>query len=85
MLERGQNDTARHVLAEALRLNPVNLEGLKLRYQMLPGDVSTFERAEALMAIFRANPAQPEYAGAGGSIVCRRIAEDAISWYRLAS
>ena len=36
LLDRGQEQQSRNVLAEALRANPVSVEGLQLRYAMLP-------------------------------------------------
>ncbi len=82
LLERGQDETARNVLAEALRLNPLSGEGLRLRYNMLPPNVSSFERAEALMAILKANPAQPEFAAAlADQVAGIGLVQESLPWY----
>lgn len=84
LVDRGEVATARKVLAEALRFNPSSNEGLLLRYEMLPADVSNFERAEALMAILKANPAQPTAAAAlANSIAAVGLVRESLPWFDL--
>ncbi len=85
LLERGQPDAAKRVLGEALRLNPLSGEGLRLRYAMLPADAPNFERATALMAILRANPLQADYAAMlADQIAAAGLSDDSVTWYRQA-
>jgi tetratricopeptide (TPR) repeat protein len=82
LIDRGEMETARKVLAEALRLNPVDVAGLRLRYQMLPANASRFERAEALMALIKANPDQMDYMAAlGDQIAAEGLVGESIPWY----
>ena len=51
---------------EALRLNPASIEGLRLRYAMLPSDAPPFERATVLLQLLRSNPMQGDVHHATG-------------------
>jgi tetratricopeptide (TPR) repeat protein len=84
LVDRGEVATARKVLAEALRFNPSSNEGLRLRYEMLPADVSNFERSEALMTILKANPAQPTAAAAlANNIAATGLVRESLPWFDL--
>jgi tetratricopeptide (TPR) repeat protein len=81
LLDRGDDTQAKQVLDQALALNPLDGEGLQLRYELVRNGTAA-ERTTALFALLRANPAQPavmarvaaEFAAAG-------VPETAIQWY----
>jgi tetratricopeptide (TPR) repeat protein len=81
LLDRGDDAQAKQVLEQALGLNPLDGEGLQLRYELARNSTST-ERTHALFALLRANPSQPavmariaaEFASAG-------LPEMSIQWY----
>jgi hypothetical protein len=84
LYDRGQPDAADKTLSEALRLNAVDPSGLRLRYQMLSPTASAYERAVALMALLKANPAQPAYTAAlADQLGQAGLAAEAVPWYRL--
>src|SRR5205814_1705485 len=69
-------------LGEALRLNPMNPEALRLHYDLVGQRGSPLGRVKDLLAMLRANPAQP----AALASVAREVAEaglvnDSTSWY----
>jgi tetratricopeptide (TPR) repeat protein len=94
LLERGETQTAKSLLHEALVLNPLNGEALRLHYDMLPPNTSSFERVAGLLAILKSNPSQTRspaepgdlyYAAQlGDQLAANGLAEDAIAWYRAA-
>src|SRR6185295_3627134 len=59
MSERGQPDQTEHMLSEAVRLNNLNLEALRLRYETGMKDLSDFQKVQALINMIKANPLQP--------------------------
>jgi tetratricopeptide (TPR) repeat protein len=60
--ERMQNERAVDALGTALKLNPLNVEALKVRYTHAP-PANPYERLQLLLTMLLANPAQPEVAG----------------------
>jgi len=82
-VERGQGGRAKQFLDLALRLNPNHAEALRLSARQFENGTPV-ERAAALWAILRANPAQPDtvlsvadlYADAG-------MFPEAVEWYGL--
>ena len=84
LLERDEPDAASHVLGEALRQNPASIEGLRMKYQMLPPDASPFERATVLLELLRANPGQPAYTTQLADLLSSAgLSQEAIPWYQL--
>jgi tetratricopeptide (TPR) repeat protein len=85
MLERGEEQSAEKLLNQAIVLNPVSGEALRLHYDMLPQNTSSFERVEGLLAILKSNPAQAAYASRlADQLAANGLVEDAIPWYRAA-
>jgi tetratricopeptide (TPR) repeat protein len=84
LLERGQTDQARSVLGQALRLNPSNIDALRLRYQFVLQNGTKYERVTALLALMRANPAQPEVAGQLAKEVAGvGLVQQSLGWFQL--
>jgi tetratricopeptide (TPR) repeat protein len=82
MLERSENERAIKTVAESLRLNPLNLDALMLRMQMVSAGGTPLERTAALLALLRANPAQPQVMAAIATQVADvGLAGPALEWY----
>jgi tetratricopeptide (TPR) repeat protein len=82
LLDRGQEQQAKNVLGEALRTNPLSGEGLRLQYDLLPQTTSSFERATKLVALLKANPAQPQYTEAlADQLANSALVKESIPWY----
>src|SRR5205823_2387956 len=82
LIERSLQEQAVTMLGEALKLNPMNPEALRLHYDLIGQRGSPVERLKDLLAILRANPAQP----AALASVAREVAEaglvnDSTAWY----
>ncbi len=60
LAERGQQEQANQMIDQALRLNTVNAEALHLRYQNGMEGMSDFQKVQALIAMIKANPMQPD-------------------------
>lgn len=92
--ERSQSDQALNMLSQSVRLNPQNLSALQMRYQMLQtegakdgggGPPPSMERAKVLMAMLRANPAQPAVAAALADEAAQAgLVDDSLGWYGVA-
>lgn len=85
LLERSETDQAAKTLAEALRLNPLNVDALRLRLQMVAATGTPLERTTAMLALLRANPVQP----AVMAMLARQVADvglpqASLEWYYLA-
>lgn len=59
MSERGQQSQANQMLDQAIRLNPLNIEALRLRYDQGQEEMSEFQKIRMLIQMIRANPLQP--------------------------
>jgi tetratricopeptide (TPR) repeat protein len=59
LIERGEHAAAVASLDEAIKLNPVNVSALELKYRAIAGSGAEPERAAALIDLIRANPVQP--------------------------
>jgi tetratricopeptide (TPR) repeat protein len=85
LLERGEDDSAASVLAEALRTCPSSVECLQLRYRMLPPDAPRFERCEQLLDLLRANPLQVRYSVPLADMIADSgLVSESLPWYQLA-
>lgn len=84
-MERSQAEQALNMLSQAVRLNPQNLSALQMRYQMLQSSGSPLERSTVLMAMLRANPAQPAVAATLANETAQvGLVDDSLSWYGVA-
>jgi tetratricopeptide (TPR) repeat protein len=85
LLDRGEQDSATTVLAEALRNCPSSVECLTLRYQMLAPDAPNFERCERLMDLLKANPLQLRYSSLLADLIADQgLVQESIPFYKLA-
>jgi tetratricopeptide (TPR) repeat protein len=85
LLDRGEEDAAKSVLADALREVPASVECLTLRYQMLPADAPRFERCEQLLDLLKANPLQAQYSTELADLIAGAgLVQESLPWYQLA-
>jgi tetratricopeptide (TPR) repeat protein len=85
LLERGEENAAQTVLANALRDTPSSVECLTLRYQMLPATATRFERCGQLLDLLHANPLQAQYSeGLADEIADAGLVQECLPWYQLA-
>jgi hypothetical protein len=85
LAERSQMTESDAALAQALKLDPLNLDALSMQYARLPADAPTEKRVAALLALIRANPAQPQIA----AVLARELStvglnKSAFQWYATA-
>jgi hypothetical protein len=85
LYDRSQDADAEAMLATALRLNPVNLEALRMNYDRVSETGTSYERAGALLAMLRSNPAQPDVmARLAGELAAAALPMESIAWYQSA-
>jgi len=86
LMNRGQSDEAMKLLQSARVLNPLNVKVLRTLYVMTQENALPVDRVQQLLAILRANPADP--------VVASRLAEQlaelglvgpSITWYAAAN
>ncbi|HEY8668823.1 MAG TPA: hypothetical protein VIL86_19405, partial [Tepidisphaeraceae bacterium] len=85
LFDRSEDAAGREMLDSGMKLNPVNLAGLQMRYDMVAQTGGAADRVEALVGLLRANPAQPTIA----SSLAHELAESglvnaALTWYSAA-
>ena len=84
LLERSQEQAA-EMLGESLRLNELNPDALRLRFETLPADAPPAARAAALLGILRSNPAQPAVADQLGRLLASTgLHKESLEWYTVA-
>ena len=85
LLDRGEDDSAKAILAEALRDCPSSLECLTLRYNMLPESTPVYERCGQLLDLLKANPLQPRYSSELANLVAESgLLSESLQWFDLA-
>lgn len=57
--ERGDSDLEDKLIGEALKLNPLNLPALRIRYEQLALRGTPLERIDVLASMLKSNPVQP--------------------------
>ena len=82
LADRAEMTASDEALAEALRLDPLNLDALGVTYARLPADAPPERRVAALLALLRSNPAQAQIA----SVLARELGKvgltkPAAQWY----
>src|SRR5437763_51813 len=58
--DRAQDDEANKMLDQAIRLNALNIDALWMHYDRAVDTGGPYERVSALLALARANPANPD-------------------------
>jgi len=80
--ERGQATELESMLQEALRLNPLNIDALQMRYQLFTAAGPAFERVTTLLSMLRANPMQIETVMLlAETLADVGLTEPALKWY----
>lgn len=83
-VERSQLPQAKNMLDEALKLNPLNLEALKVRFDQVSTDGTPYERVLTLLAILKSNPNQVQYAARlAQQLAAAGLAQQALQFYAL--
>ncbi|MGH7214225.1 MAG: tetratricopeptide repeat protein [Tepidisphaeraceae bacterium] len=86
LVEKSQPTEAQSMVEQAIRLNPHSLEALKLRYELVMTDRPPLERVGSMLAMLRANPAQPLVVGAlADQLADVGLIEQSLSWYSFGS
>jgi hypothetical protein len=81
-LERGQADLHDSFLAQALRLNPLNLDALRARMALLEDNGTPVERVGILLTMLKSNPIQPQVTyRVAREIADAGLPEDSILYY----
>jgi hypothetical protein len=81
-LERGQADLHDSFLAQALRLNPLNLEALRARLALVEQNGTPVERMGILLSMLKSNPIQPQVTyRVAREVADAGLPEDSILYY----
>jgi tetratricopeptide (TPR) repeat protein len=84
LLERSQ-DEAEKMVGRSLELFPLNLDALRLKYEMLAPDAPAADRAGALLGLLRSNPTQPAVVNELAQVLGRvGLHKDSLEWYTVA-
>jgi tetratricopeptide (TPR) repeat protein len=84
LLERSQ-DEAEKMVGRSLELFPLNLDALRLKYEMLAPDAPAADRAGALLGLLRSNPTQPAVVNELAQVLGRvGLHKDSLEWYTAA-
>src|SRR5262245_15704172 len=83
LYDRSQDADAEAMLAQALRLDPVNLDALRMNYDRVAESGTSYERAGATLEMLRSNTAQPDVmARLAGELSAAGLPAEAVSWYQ---
>ncbi|HEX8522822.1 MAG TPA: hypothetical protein VF669_11235 [Tepidisphaeraceae bacterium] len=84
LAEHMQDEESLKMVDQALRLNPLNLRALRIRYQTLKNGTPT-ERLAAMLAMLKSNPAQPALLLAvAQDLADAGLLQPALQWYNVA-
>src|ERR1700754_2632669 len=82
MIERGQQDDADRMIDNAIRLNALNVEALRMRYQNGLAGMSDFQKTQALITMIKANPLQPAVvAEFAERLADLGLVKESLGWY----
>jgi tetratricopeptide (TPR) repeat protein len=77
-----RGDEANRSIDQALKLNPLNMDALRMRYDQ-SGSATVAQRVATLLAMLKSNPAQPWTAEAlAGQLADAGLSDLATDWYR---
>ena len=81
-LERGERTQAIQSLAQSLRLNPLNVDAVKLQYELVGAVGTPFEQVRGLLAVLRAAPTDAGAATELAQLLARvGLRQQALYWY----
>ena len=84
-LERGMRDRAVARAQQAVKLNPLSGEAVRLHYDVVAAGAGPADRFRDLMMMVRANPAQAQVlASAGRELAEAGLPAESLTWYQLA-
>lgn len=84
-LERGQTAQAIAAVGQSLRLNAMNVEALKLNFDLVSQDGTPFEQVRGLLAILRAVPTDAVAASEMAELLARAgLRQQSLYWYDVA-
>lgn len=84
-LERGQTGQAIAAVGQALRLNAMNVEALKLNFDLVSRDGTPFEQVRGLLAILRAVPTDIMAASEMAELLAQAgLRQQSLYWYDVA-
>lgn len=85
LLERSQVSKAREVLGRAIELNPLNVEALRLQYELLDPSAAPEQRVAALVPLIEANPAQLDAVlSLAEELALAGLSEQSLEFYEIA-
>lgn len=83
--EQGDAKNALDMYQQALGLNPLNLEALRGKYDLSSKDCTPAERVTQLLAMLRANPAQPvAMTRLALHLAAAGLVNDSVTWFQTA-
>ena len=81
-LEKRQTSDADAMVKQAVALNPLNWQALYYQYEQAAGGGSQVDRVNALLALMRSNPAQPELIlSLARELASAGLVNDSLKWY----
>jgi tetratricopeptide (TPR) repeat protein len=84
--ERKQPDKSDQMLDEALKLDPINLKALRVKYAGLPPEASSADRVKLLLDMLRSNPAQPVLSSkVAQELATAGMVNESVKWYTYAA
>jgi tetratricopeptide (TPR) repeat protein len=84
-LEKAQTSDADAMVKQALVLNPVNWQALYYQYEQAASSGTQVDRVNALLALLRSNPSQPELIlSVARELASAGLVSDALKWYNYA-
>lgn len=85
LLERSEKTQAQSMLAQAIALNPLNADAWQMHYQLIEPTATVLEKANDLLGLLRANPAQPNTAWSLGRLLSQvGLEKESLAWYGVA-
>lgn len=81
--ERGQDTDADTAIDDALKLNPLNMEALRAKFERRGARATDAERLAMMLSILRSNPAQPDVmAQIARELADNGVLDQALAWYQ---
>ncbi|HZZ43898.1 MAG TPA: hypothetical protein VFE58_13255 [Tepidisphaeraceae bacterium] len=85
LMDRSETEQAEKMLATALRLNPLNIDALRMQYQKTATKGTALERTNAMLALLRANPGQAQVMAAlAEQLASVGLPAASLEWFNMA-